>query len=132
MVEYSTRTVTSPSIRFASSKLVSAALVPLSAFSITIALNAATLQNSTSRVGRIVLKTCARGASPECGTSGRRDCGSGDRLFHDGQVDDCRQNTEQHRKPPHKIVRAGALECYAADQHAEKTSDLMAEKRKAE
>src|SRR5579885_338135 len=38
-VEYSTRTVTSPSIRLASSKSVSAALVPPSVFSITIALN---------------------------------------------------------------------------------------------
>src|SRR6266404_1526403 len=114
---------TSPSIRWASSNCVSAAVVPFSALSILIALN---VPNADSLEGFRRLFSdgwilngsgCLRNRTPH-------------RRLDDRQVDQCRQNAEQDRQPPDRSVRAVLLEHDAAEQHAEKTPDLMAEKRK--
>src|SRR5512139_2262200 len=64
MQEYSTATVTSPSIRLASSKSASAALVPPSALSITIALNVATARTPSLRVSAFVEQIGGREQAP--------------------------------------------------------------------
>src|SRR5262245_43163816 len=128
--------VTSPSIRFASSKSVSAALVPSPVFSITTALNTATPH--TPRHGRLdaghprldrLHSSKDVDARDKPGhddfairipVSGGRHCRARHRLLHDWQVDDCGKDAEQNRKPPDQVIRTGALEGDAADQHAKK------------
>src|SRR5581483_10628972 len=105
MVEYSTRTVTSPSISFASSKSVRAAFEPPSVFSMTMAFM------------RKAFSTFLRWRSRK--TPGW--------LLDDRQVDKRRHHAEEHRKPPHRVVGAGRLEHDAAEPYAEKTADLVAE-----
>src|ERR1039458_5887069 len=98
--------VTSPSIRLASSKSVSAAPVAPSAFSITIALNVATPAS--------LLVPSPSGFSqrrrPGASGSYRRGDEPPDRLLNDGQVDDGRKHAEHHRQPPYRIVRAVMVE----------------------
>src|SRR5690349_14886492 len=107
MVEYSTRTVTSPSIRFFSSKSARAALEPPSVFSMTIA---------------FMRKLVASGGCSRK-TSGR--------LLDDRQIDERAHHAEEHRKPPHRVVGAGPFEHDAAQERAEEPADLMAEEGKA-
>src|SRR6185503_14359498 len=52
-------------------------------------------------------------------------------LFLDRQIDHRRQYAECNRKPPHNVVRAGALVQQAAHPGAEEPADLMAEEGEA-
>src|SRR5262245_11938182 len=101
------RTVTSPSMRLASSNSVSATVWPLSAFSMTIARNAVTTALRSRR--------CRRGCQPRNG------------LLDDWQVDQRGDHAEQHPQPPDDVVGTGALVERASKIDAEKATDLMAE-----
>src|ERR1700761_7157097 len=103
--------VTSPSINSASSNCVSAAVVPFSALSILIALNAATAHS---------LRILVQGVFN--GSGGLRNYTS-NRLFHDRQVDQRRQHAEQHRQPPHRRIGTVLHEHDAAQPGAEKAAN---------
>src|SRR3954469_2810269 len=117
-VDHSMRTVTSPSISSASSNCVSAAVVPLSALSIRIALNVATaklpdlFQGMFSRSGRLRNRSL-------------------DRFLHDRKIDQRREHAEQDREPPDRRVGTEPLEHDAAEPDAEEAADLMADEGKA-
>ena len=64
-------------------------------------------------------------------TSSWRESGAYDWLLNDRQVAYCREHAEQNREPPNDIIRPGALEEEPAEPHPKKTTDLMAEERKA-
>src|SRR5215212_569750 len=108
MVDQSTRTVTSPSIRFASSNSVRLTLWPLSAFSTTIALNFAMALAPADRCSFTSLGHCASAAA-KVQPSGCGRHGPYNRLFDNRQVDDCGSDAEGDRPPPDHVVGAGAF-----------------------
>src|SRR3954452_14117151 len=93
MVAQPIRTVTSPSIRSASSNSVRLTVWPLSAFSTPIALNFATCASGCCC--RFVARGRA-GRKP----SGGRYVGPGDGLLDDRQLDQGRGDAEEDRAPP--------------------------------
>src|SRR3954452_18753130 len=108
------RTVTSPSIKSASSNCVNAAIVPLSALSILIALNVATRTPCRWSGVRIL------------DGSGRLRNRARTRGFDDGQVDQRREHAEQNRQPPDRRIGAELLEDDAAEPDAEEAANLVA------
>src|SRR5262249_55662933 len=126
----STRTVTSPSMRFAASKSASPTCWPPSPFSITIALKLATMMSSIACPRERACPRKSRGLPPRTRRSGRRE--SRHRLLHDRQVDGGRHEAEQDREPPDRIVGSCALEYHAAQPHAEEAADLVAQEGEAE
>src|SRR6266446_5245549 len=114
MVDHSTRTVTSPSIRFVSSNSVRLTVWPLSALSITIALNLATACSSTDVPDAIKRDPRAR---TSVGSGRARHCPR-HRPLDDRQVDGGRGDAEEDRSPPDHVIGAGALEQHPAEPDA--------------
>src|SRR5215470_8225359 len=64
-------------------------------------------------------------------SSGRHGGRAHHRFFHDRQVDHRGEHAEQDRKPPYRVIGAGAHEHDAAEPHAEEAADLVAEEGQA-
>src|SRR5579872_4117665 len=80
------------------------------------------------RQSALAATDCCAGDGLDIGSaSGGQDCEARHRLLRDRKIDQARKHTEQNRQPPDGVIGAGALERKAAEQHAEKTADLMAE-----
>src|ERR1700687_6003162 len=113
--------VTSPSINSASSNCVRAAVVPFSALSLLIALNAP----PHARPDAWVLDFGSlNGLCRLCNWALHR-------RLDDRQVDQRRQHAEQHREPPDRPIRSELLEYDTAEQHAKEAADLMADEGKS-
>src|SRR5689334_19527943 len=126
MVDQPMRTVTSPSIRSASSNSVRLTVWPLSAFSITIALNLATSCSALKPICR------ARRRLAQAVRLGGHRCGPRHRALDDRQVDDGGGDAKEDRAPPDHIVGTGYLEHEASEPDAEKAAELMNKEGDAE
>src|SRR5262245_50648441 len=105
-------------MRLRSSKSARPAFEPVSVFSITIALKVA-----------MAIRTIDDGLRTT-DSSSRRRCQSRHRPLDNRQIDRRREQAEQDREPPDRVVGSGALEQHAARQQAKKPHNLMPEEGK--